>query len=246
MSTKYDGEQLVQPNAENIGFARYSAEESLGKQSGWLRATLASISDAVITTDAVGHVTYMNPVAEALTGSSQADANGHSLEGIFHILNEDSRQPVENPALQNLAAGTLAPSVDHTILVSKDGKEHPIDCSATAIRDEVDAVVGAVLVFRDISDRRRMETERERLLATAKAARIEADQANRLKDEFFSSISHELRTPLTAVLGWSRMLRSGKLDPENCALALESIERNADLQRKLIDDLLDFSHLRAH
>lgn len=247
MSTKDDEEQLlrsvVQQNAQSIYVARRRAEEVLRKQSDWLRVTLSSIGDAVITTDVEGRVTFMNRVAESLTGWTQAEAMGHSLTNILQIVNEQSRQPVENPAQRTLDAGTTVGLANHTVLIAKDGTECPIDDSAAPIRNEQGEVVGAVLVFRDISERTRMEFERERLLAAAQAAQKEAEEANRLKDEFLATASHELRTPLTAVVGWSRMLRTGKLDPENSARALEAIERNATLQTKLIDDLLDVSRI---
>ena len=247
MPTKNDEEQLLrsvaEQNAQSIHLARRRAEESLREQSDWLRVTLASIGDAVISTDVEGRVTFMNRVAESLTGWRQAEALGRFLTEIFQILNEESRQPVENPVLRALSAVTTVGLANHTILISKDGTEWPIDDLAAPIRGEQGEILGAVLVFRDISERKRMEMEQERLLSAAQRAQKEAEQANRLKDEFLATASHELRTPLTAVVGWSRMLRTGKLDAENSARALEAIERNATLQTKLIDDLLDVSRI---
>jgi PAS domain S-box-containing protein len=94
-----------------------------------------------------------------------------------------------------------------------------------------------------IIEGKRAEAEREALLAAAQAARAEAEQANRLKDEFLAVVSHELRTPLSAVLGWASMLRVGHLDTEKARLALEAIERNARAQSQLIDDLLDVARI---
>jgi signal transduction histidine kinase/ActR/RegA family two-component response regulator len=96
---------------------------------------------------------------------------------------------------------------------------------------------------REIRERRRMEEEREQLLAREKAARREAEIASQAKDEFLATMSHELRTPLNAILGWARMLRNGKLDEPTTARALEVIERNAKLQAQLIDDVLDVSRI---
>ena len=132
---------------------------------------------------------------------------------------------------------------NHALLIARDGNRMPIDDSAAPIRDHEGKTIGVVLVFRDITERKKSEVERELLLQSAQAARLEAEQANRLKDDFLATASHELRTPLTAVVGWSRMLRGGKLDAENTARALEAIERNANLQTNLIEDLLDISRI---
>jgi PAS domain S-box-containing protein len=95
----------------------------------------------------------------------------------------------------------------------------------------------------DINDRKRAEAEREELLERERASRAEAEQANRLKDEFLATVSHELRTPLTAILGWSHLLRGGGLEGDAASKAVETIERNARSQAQLIDDLLDVSRI---
>jgi PAS domain S-box-containing protein len=98
---------------------------------------------------------------------------------------------------------------------------------------------------RDITDRKRAEQELERLLESERKARREAEEASRLKDEFIATVSHELRTPLTAIMGWTRMLRDGLLDPETATKALEAVDRNAKSQAQLIEDLLDISRIAS-
>ena len=140
------------------------------KQSEWLRITLASIGDAVISTDAEGRVTFLNGVAEALTGWPQAEAAGRPLPDVFHIVNEQTRQPVENPALRALREGTIVGLANHTVLIARDGTERPIDDSAAPIRDESGAPVGAVLVFRDVTERKRAEEAQARLAAIVESS----------------------------------------------------------------------------
>src|SRR3954468_12926071 len=144
-------------NAQSILVARRRAEEALRKQAEWLKVTLASIGDAVISTDAEGRVSFLNGVAEALTGWTQAEAVGRPLPEVFTIINEETRQTVENPALRALREGMIVGLANHTVLIARDGTERPIDDSAAPIRDEGGAVIGAVLIFRDVDERRRSD-----------------------------------------------------------------------------------------
>ena len=133
-----------------------------------LAVTLASIGDAVIATDPEGRVTFLNPVAENLTGWRTEEAKGQPLARVFHILNERTREPVENPVEKVLRLGRIVGLANHTILVAKDGREVPIDDSAAPIRDSAGRLRGVVLVFRDITERQRAENanaERHRMTA---------------------------------------------------------------------------------
>ena len=120
--------------------------------------TLASIGDGVITTDAEGKVTFLNPVAEALTGWSQdGGACGTPLATVFQIVHEQTRQPVENPVARVMREGRIVGLANHTVLIARDGTERPIDDSAAPIRDAEGNVAGVVLVFRDVTEHRRAE-----------------------------------------------------------------------------------------
>ena len=133
-----------------------------------LRITLASIGDAVISTDREGNVIYLNAVAETLTGWGNGEAAGQPLTRVLRIVNEVTREPIDNPALRALKEGATTGLEDHAILVAKDSTERPIDDSAAPIRNQAGEIVGSVLVFRDVSERRAGElarAERLRLVA---------------------------------------------------------------------------------
>ena len=138
--------------------AEAHAEEAV-RQREQSQITLASIGDAVLVTDSEGRVTSVNPVAEALTGWSASEAAGQPLPSVFRIVNEESRLEVENPALRSLREGLVVGLANHTVLIARDGSERPIDDSAAPIKDDRGSVVGVVLVFRDVSERRRAEAE---------------------------------------------------------------------------------------
>lgn len=135
-------------------------EDSLRRQSQILEVTLASIGDAVIVTDVHGRVTFLNSVAEVLTGWSSQEAKSYELTRIFRIINEYTRQVVEDPAAKVLQTGTILGLANHTLLLARDGREIPINDSAAPIRLPNGELFGVVVVFRDISEERRAEHAR--------------------------------------------------------------------------------------
>ena len=141
------------------------AAELTREESEWFRVTLESIGDGVIAADAEGRITFINRVGERLTGWSAAEAKGRPLADVFHIVNERTRQPVENPALRALLEGTVVGIANHTILIARDGSERLIDDSAAPIRNDAGAILGAVLVFRDVTAAKAADEARARLAA---------------------------------------------------------------------------------
>lgn len=209
-----------------------------------LAVTLQSIGDAVVTTDAKGRITLLNPIGQALTGWSETDARGEPVETVIRILEEGTRQPLENPVTKVLRDGKIAGAGNRTVLLrARDGHECPIEDSAAPIRGADGALLGTVLVFRDATERRQAEVERGRLLELEQNARRAAEALSRSKDDFVATVSHELRTPLQAMLGWAELLRDGDLDNVDRRRAVEVLERNTRIQMQLINDLLDMSRI---
>ncbi len=151
-----------QPNSDDF--------DELRRQSEWLRIALASIGDGVICTNAEGRITFMNRVAETLTGWSLLDASGRALSEVFRIINERTRLPVPNPALRALKEGRTMALANHTLLICRDGSERPIDDSAAPMLDNSGKALGAVLVFRDVTERKRAEETRTRLAAIVESS----------------------------------------------------------------------------
>jgi PAS domain S-box-containing protein len=152
---------------------REQAADALRRERERYRVTLSSIGDAVIATDTEGRVTFLNTVAEDLTRWDQDAAAGRPLEEVFRIVNEASRKEVPNPAMRALKEGLVVGLANHTILIARDGTERPLDDSAAPIRGADGEIIGAVLVFRDIREKKAVEkelrtsAERYRLLVKA-------------------------------------------------------------------------------
>src|SRR5229473_1376556 len=141
---------------------RKKAQEALSKSEKWFSTTLGSIGDAVIATDMNGGVTFMNSVAQSLTGWSQAEATGKSMDLVFDIVNKETRRPVENPVKKVFREGKVVGLADHTLLLSKNGREYDIEDSAAPILTDTGEGFGVVLVFRDITDKKQTEEETKR------------------------------------------------------------------------------------
>jgi len=204
-------------------------EAQLREQREWFRVTLASIGDGVITTDVHGCVSFMNPMAERMTGWQLATARAQPLERVFTIVNEFTREPVVNPVQQVLREGTIVALSNHTLLLARDGSEIPIEDSAAPIRDAHDSICGTVMVFHDVSGRRRAE-----------AALRDAD---RRKDEFLATLAHELRNPLAPIRQAALISKAPGATEAQKRWSHDVIDRQVQQMSLLLDDLLDISRV---
>ncbi len=216
--------------ARNLA-ARQRAADVLHAERERFRTTLTSIGDAVVVTDAQGRITLLNPVAQALTGWG-GEALGQPLDTVFRIVNEATRETVENPVRQVIRLGTIVGLANHTVLIAKDGsRELPIDDSGAPIRDTRGRIVGVVLVFRDITERRGTERALE--------------DADRRKDEFLAMLAHELRNPLAPIRNAAHTLALLGTGDDRVRWVSGVIERQVGLMTRLVDDLLDVSRITS-
>jgi PAS domain S-box-containing protein len=149
---------------------RRQTEAEAHEQRERLHVTLASIGDAVVATDNQGRVTFLNVVAAALTGWPAAEALDKAITDVFPLVNDSTRQPVENPVVKTLRAGTVVEVANHTLLRARDGVERPIEARGAPMRDRQGRVVGTVLVLRDITEWRQAEDTRTRLAALVESS----------------------------------------------------------------------------
>ncbi len=208
----------------------------LQQQKDLLGVTLASIGDCVLVTDKDGRITFMNPIAEQLTGWTLREAMGRPTSDVFRILNEHTRAAVESPVEKVMKQGVIVGLANHTLLIRKDGSEIPIDDSGAPIRDANGSIRGVVLVFRDFSEHK----EAERALRQAKT---EAETANKAKDQFLAMLSHELRTPLTPVLATLNLWEASEDVPRSLQSDVQMLRRSIELEARIIDDLLDLTRI---
>ena len=227
--------------------ARDKAAAAIYEQREMFRTTIASIGDAVMTTDTQGRITYLNNVAQNLTGWRQEAAIGQPLATVFHIVNEETRAVVENPVTKVLREGIVLGLANHTILIAKDGTERPVDDSAAPIRNPKGHVAGVVMVFRDVTERRRAEAalraSEERLRQQAQELEQQLIASGRLVSlgEITASMAHEFNNPLGIIMGFAQDLLS-EMDPANPQYqGLKIIDEETKRCQKLIQDLLEFA-----
>lgn len=168
--------------------AREDHAREMRAREQWFRVTLTSIGDAVIATDAQGVVTFLNPIAETLTGVNLAGAKGKQVHEIFPIFNEFSGKKAENPVQKVMSLGIVVGLANHTVLQHKDGRLIPIEDSAAPIRDDRNQTIGVVLVFRDVTAERNSQETLRKTEKLAAAARLSA------------TVAHEINNPLEAVV----------------------------------------------
>jgi PAS domain S-box-containing protein len=226
---------------------KHRADQEVRRQREWFEVTLRSIGDAVITTDAQGRVTLLNGVAEEMTGWKLAEAQGRPIGEIFNIINEESRAAAQNPVERVMREGKVVGLANHTVLISKAGRERAIDDSAAPIQDGRGRILGVVMVFHDVTEKRQAEAVLARSnaeLEKAVAERTAALQEMVEELEHFShTITHDMRAPLRAIQGFASLMSEacGDCTKTESKEHLGLIRDAAARMDRLITDALQYS-----
>ncbi|MFN6484937.1 MULTISPECIES: response regulator [unclassified Nostoc] len=235
-------EKELKTNIE-IALTKHGLEKELKVNKKWLDALLKSISDGVIASNLQELITFMNPVAENLTGWKLEEAYGRTSSEVFNIANEETHNPIESPIIKALQDGIIVSLPAETILITKNGVEIPIDDSAAPIKDDKDNITGAVLVFRDISERKRAIEARQKQIEQEQLV-VQWEEINQLKNDFLNLVSHELRSPLSNMKLMIQMIQMSS-STEEAQRYLELMESECDRELGLINDLLDLQRLES-
>jgi PAS domain S-box-containing protein len=227
-ATYLEGKQRIIAVLRNIN-ARKMAEQDLASEKERLAVTLRSIGDGVITTDINGRIVLINRVAEALTGWRQAEAAGRLFSSVFHIIHQQTGDPCENPVATLLHSGEMVELAADTVLIARDGSQRLIADSGAPIRNLQGGVIGAVIVFRDVTEEKKMEEE---LLKIKKLESVGV---------LAGGIAHDFNNILGAILGNVSLARQKLNDPHEAEKLLRATEKASLRAKDLTAQLLTFS-----
>jgi PAS domain S-box-containing protein len=242
------------------------SERKLYEKEEEFRTTLYSIGDGVITTDINGRVRQMNSVAENLTGWKESEAKNENLSKVFRIINEENRTIVESPVDKVLKEGMVVGLANHTLLISKDGREIPIADSGAPIKNSAGDITGVVMVFRDQTEDRQaelllleknkeIEAQNEEYIQINEEYRIlneelnlakqKAEESDKLKTAFLQNMSHEIRTPMNAIMGFSELLADQYNNKAKLEKYSQIITQRCDDLLEIINGLLDIAKIES-
>ena len=218
------------------------AQQAIREGERRYRSLIENITDyAIFMTDATGPHQHAGMTARRPSSATRrTKLSGQTLRSVFSTQDDIDSAKTQREIELAMRSGRAA---SDGWKMRKNGMRLFIEGVSVTVVDESGQLAGVAHFLRDITDKRRIATEREQLLESERAARSEAERASRTKDEFLATLSHELRTPLNAILGWTQVLRKTKGLPESAANALNVIERNARAQAQIIEDLLDMSSI---
>lgn len=217
--------------AIEMALHKHYMEKKVKDSEQWLVTTLKSIGDGVITTDTRGTITYMNPAAEILTGWTHKEAAGKSLEEVFYLINGKTRQHCENVLEKIMTTGGVIGFTSNTVLLSKEGTERLLIESGAPIRDETNRILGSVVVFRDVTEKRKMEKD----LIQLRMEKIESISV------LAGGIAHDFNNILTAILGNITLAKLHTTPEDEVFTILTEAEKASVRAKHLTQQLLTFS-----
>ena len=233
---------IHEKNGSVFGVVLIFRDVTAQRRAHYARERLAAIvehsGEAIATKNLDGIIQTWNASAEKLFGYKADEIIGKSVTTIV----PPERLPEEEEILSRLRRGLSAERLE-TVRITKDGRRIPVSLTVSPLKDSDGNVIGVSKLIQDITDRQRIEEQRQQLLVRERSLRTQAESAGRMKDEFLATVSHELRTPLNAILGWATTLNRTQLDDLTERRGMEAIERNARAQAQLIEDLLDVSRI---